>query len=549
MALPTNSEQDIRDRLLSDLNLAAYGDNYTTPELLLMHRRRVLHKDGLGMGQLQTDMANLTTRVDTIDTRTSDASLAKKYGTRLSPFSYGAGGDNIVDDAPALNALFAAAASTGAVAFTPFGYTFRCNSALTLPAGLKWQHEGRIVRNYISASTVSTSSFIQTAGLATPTKANNIDIWGNGSIGQTDSLKTGNAVTLYGNNITVRDIVIDGYSGGSGYTISGDNVQLYNPRVTGAVEGTGDVGIRNVGGYAFRCIGGRVLTGGDCFQYSSIGVSADPLFNQSIADGRFIGCSGQSTAGRVCSLISQSSVAEGTLNMTSTIADCVWSHVSGKGITYAVWIQNFNSSGITSRTTVQDCTFDMAGGTGDKSIVVQGSGGITTIARVDIIRCEIKNPTGPSVYVIGSGPSDVTITDCNWMRSSTAPTAVVMSLYGLRTTVKGGSANGLNGNGHVIIVGKNNVDTSQVLDPTIDGVRIFGISSGQTGLNIDFADRPVVNNCRFAQAVSQITAKALNITANCNNATYVGNDYTSFVAFASRVTVTSTGTTITANNR
>lgn len=542
MALPTNSEQDIRDRLLSDLGITPIGDNYTTPELLHMHQRRILHKDGLGISQLESTVA-------AIDARTTDVAFAKKYGTRLTPFAYGAGGDNVVDDSAALNAMFAAAAATGAVAFTPFGYTFRCNSGLTLPAGLKWQHEGRIVRNYISPNTLSSSSFIQTAGLTTPAKANTIDIWGYGSIGQVDSLKTGNVFGLYGNNITIKDIAIDGYSGGSCYTVSGDNIQLYNSKITGAPEGTGDVAIRCVGGYGFRCFGGRVLTGGDCFQFTSIGISIDPLYNQSIADGKFIGNVGQSTNGRVCSLISQSAAAEATLNMTSTITDCSWVHVSGKGITYAVWIQNFNSSGWTERTTVQDCTFDMAGGTGDKGIVVQGSGGITTISRVDITRCEIKNPTGPSIYVIGSGPADVTITDCNWIRSTTAPTAVVMNIYGLRTTVKGGTVNGANGNGHVIIVGKNNSDTGQVLDPMFDGVRIYGINSGQTGLNVDFSDRPVINNCRFAQFASQITAKALNVTANCNNLTYIGNDYTSFVAFASRVTVAATGTTITANNR
>lgn len=573
--MTVNSDEDLRAQLLADLGIAD-GSNWGTPELLLWHRRRVLHKQGLNLNDidfealanftatsaamqaeidsLQATVDSLQAQIDGINVSVDTVPLDKKYLTYLSVASFDAVGDGVADDTVPLRNCIAASLSLGGVAYVPPEYILSITGKIDIPAQTRLCIDGRLLRNYVSGSG-SGGGMLCSVGMttATPTKSDNIKIWGTGYIGMADTTKLGPMISMYGDEIHIKDITIDSWDGGCAYFLSGDQMRLYNVRVYGqATSSTGNGGIRYLGGQGFRCFGAWVVSGDDCFQFVPAGNETDTMFDQSIVDGWYIGCTGISTKSKVLVVGTQSgAAAAGVPTMTCSVTDSGFKSCSGLGA-LPVIIQNLNSTGNISRILVEDCLIDHSIGTVDNALYVSNANASGALGRVEFVtfrRVKVINPIANSVKVIGAFVYDTVIEDCVMSRNA-AKDAYVLSLYGMRTKVIGGTFDGAGGTTTAVIsFNRNNSDTALLLEPTIKGARIIGIGNGQPGINFANSTRPTLKETRFEEFAGSTTAKAFTAGANCSDLTIIENVWTPGITSTPKFTNSSTGTTIDANNR
>ncbi len=116
----------------------------------------------------------------------------------------------------------------------------------------------------------------------------------------------GSVVRVYGNNILIEDVTIDGYNG-IAMAVGGDYARIINPAIrnpqgyvpagvfgSDAIDANG-AGIRVFQGKGFRCYGGSIDSGGD----AALQFSGDKSASRAIEDGLYQGVRCTSTDGRL----------------------------------------------------------------------------------------------------------------------------------------------------------------------------------------------------------------------------------------------------------
>lgn len=478
---------------------------------------------------------------------------------------YNAVGDGVVDDAPAINAMNAAAAAFGFTAYlppSPSGDTYACNSKVLVVSGLRSQIDGWLKKNY-GSGTGELSSFLTSA--LTPegklSKVTDVRLWGQGGIVNPQMFQ-GNLCFLYGDHIFIRDLQADGFSNSRAWNFAGDDIHIDNLGCTNPVPEAGNGGFRYYAGNGFRATNCWGESGDDLFQLVPPGNSASAFFNQDITNAWYIGCHGRSYIGRVCVTALATTSLAGIITMASSILDSGFLACTGFGGRAAgIMVSNQNSSGVIKNVDHINCTIDqkfadnrlidgpdapIQFGPGDIYInAVAGTGGIKHCTLRKVV---VRNSPGCSAAVLGVLAEDTLFEDCEMERSTLQPDKDVTSFKGTRTKVKGGYYDGKGTGTYVLRFRNNGGSDVGPVSPCVEGPTIVGIGNGCSGVGITNAVHPAIKRATFVEVPGSVSAEAYFIGSNCSDATTIENDLTGITNTTKFVNL-ATGTLITDNNR
>lgn len=160
-----------------------------------------------------------------------------------------------------------------------------------------------------------------------------------------------------GHRLRLENLDIRDFHGGA-LKLFGDDIAIRGGTFEVAADGpvgAGDFGIRWLGGRGLRCIGTRVLSGDDTFQFVPSTAWNDPLYDADCIDGLYIGCTGRSIAARL--MVAGQGGNQGD-QMHGVIRDCGWIGVSGFSGNRGLNIKANRSSAPMDNIIVRDCTID-----------------------------------------------------------------------------------------------------------------------------------------------------------------------------------------------
>lgn len=208
----------------------------------------------------------------------------------------GAGYTGTRNAASALNTFTAELAPAGIAVTDPDGIRVLCEEPLRLRTGLNLQfrQETQIVKAF------AVKSNTRDALLAHDDWAVDMNAWQiTGGLWTVASpSQTGVMFAVYGNNWSMRDMLVRDWIGGQAFLFGGNAVRMHN---VDAQSETKDYGTG-----VFRCIGGRdvILTGltgvggDDCLQFVPITAPNNPRYDLSIEDAWYMNCAGRSNSSR-----------------------------------------------------------------------------------------------------------------------------------------------------------------------------------------------------------------------------------------------------------
>jgi hypothetical protein len=411
------------------------------------------------------------------------------------------------------------------ITFGPGSYRTTASLLLDSGADIEIADDAILVKDF-AAGTSSMASWVRNRDFGV--KADRIRISGHGKLEAASVAATGNLLCLFGDEMELRDFSVTRYSGGKAITIAGDRTRLYNLKVSGSPAKSGTGGIRYVGGNNFRCFGAQVESGDDCLQLVPSGARSDPLFDQSISDAFYIGCTGHSSTARplVAALQAGADAAPGEVFMGASISNSGWTACGGSGVAAALAIQNYSSSGAISNIAITDCVIDMSSSRargGEISIRASTAG---LVANVCWTRGRIVSPQYSTAKLIG--PVDnVTFTDFSAERGAQGALLPVMDLTGTNTAIIGGIFDGRGTTADVISVATNDATTDPIT-PIISPREVRGIASRRAGVRLHQVSAPRVVNGKYRPAVGSVAARAIVVASGTSDALITGNDVTGF---------------------
>lgn len=321
----------------------------------------------------------------TVDRSTFLSTFYINTGWLYAP-EYGVKGDNSTNDTAAINSLFALAAADERTVFFPDG-NYVCGAAagstnngqLNLVDNLRvvCSPRAKFIKNFRSTGN---QGFISQGSMASaPTKLTNVR-WDGGMFTVPDTsviTYSGNIFALYGDDIVIDSIVIDGFGGtggGRAFSLAGDRITLVNPVARNPNTGTGNGGVRFLAGDNFRCFGGYIESGDDALQFvpgirKNYHATTNPFQDQDITNSFYIGTVGRSYSARllVAAVGNQTSEvgALGFPTCQASIKDSGWVACSGRAGARAALVQNTDSSGVIRGLIIDDC---LLGGAIDSSL-------------------------------------------------------------------------------------------------------------------------------------------------------------------------------------
>ncbi|MGY1722109.1 glycosyl hydrolase family 28-related protein [Blastococcus sp. SYSU DS0533] len=459
----------------------------------------------------------------------------------LDARDYGAEGDGRADDTRALQRLLDASARRGRVAYVPAG-TYRCTAGLLLRSDVQLHlaRRARLVKDW-AAPPGMTDAFLRNADFAV--KSDRVRITGSGTIGARDHGMTGVVLALYGDDVTISDITIDTYAGGQAVMFAGDRGRIDGITVRGSAPVFGTGGIRVIGGADFLGTGCHVESGDDCFQFVPIGnPAAEPtLYDQSITGGRFVGCTGTSTASRF--LVAVLEWTGGETGMTGAIRDCSFTDCHGAGAGRGIGIKNTHSSGGIERLRFTDCSVEVSNAADEQSqgIRVQTGEGVGAAIRdVTFTRTQVLRPANTAMRVGGPGISGLTFDSCTFEAPSGAAPTVVVVDGTERPLFRGCTFTGGPGK-RLLVAGPVNPVTAL----SVEDCRFTGID-GAWAVDVVRADGARIAGSTFQEAPGATTARAVRLAPGAVGAVVEDNDSTG-ISHPEPVTDRGTGTVVRGN--
>jgi hypothetical protein len=438
---------------------------------------------------------------------------------------YGVRGNGVADDTAALQKALDASARRGAVAVLRAG-TYRCTSGLLLRSGVQLQLEAgaRLVKDFIAPPGMI-DAFLRNADFAA--KANRVRITGSGTIGAADLSCTGVVLALYGDDVLVQDITIDTFSGGQAVMYAGDRGRINRITIRGSAAETGTGGIRVVGGSGFLGTDCHVESGDDCLQFVPIGnPEAEPtLYNKTISNGSFVGCTGVSSVSRFMVTLLEFTAGEpGTTDMDASVVDCSFRDCHGSASNRGIVVKNTHSQGAIERVSFTDCTVNMANAAdaSTQEIRVQTDPASRGAIRdVTFTRTNMLNAKNSILRVGGPSISGLTFEDCTF----TAPSGAAP----LTAVVDGTDAPRFLGCTFVGAPGKRVLVAGPVTPVTalsVENCRFTGIGDGFWGVDVLGAVGARVTGSTFAETAGATTARAIRVQPEVTGAVLEGNDFT-----------------------
>jgi hypothetical protein len=487
---------------------------------------------------------------------TGSGSTPSSGTTRLAPMKdeddvlnlrdFGAKGNGTTDDTRAVQKLLDTAARRGVVAFVPAG-TYRCTTGLLVRSNLQLQldRRARLVKDW-AAPPGMIDAFLRNADFAV--KANRVRITGTGTIGARDHSKTGVVLALYGDDVEVRDITIDTYSGGQAVMFAGDRGRIDGITVRNSAVETGTGGIRVVGGTDFLGSNCHVESGDDCFQFVPIGnPEAEPtLYNQTISNGSFVDCIGASSVSRfMVALLEFTGGEPGTTSMDASVVDCSFTRCHGSAVNRGIVVKNTHSKGAIERLTFTDCSVDMSGAAdaSTQEIRVQTDPASQGAIRdVTFTRTDITRAVNSTLRAGGPNISGLTFDSCTFTApTGAAPlTAVLDGTDRARfvgCTFVGAPAKRL------LVAGVG----APVTALSVEDSRFTEIGDGMWGVDVIGATGAHVTGSTFQAAAGTTTARAIRVQPAASGVVIEGNDLTGLTN-VTKITDRGLSTTVGANS-
>lgn len=446
-------------------------------------------------------------------------STARAAGARaadiINVLDNGVTGLGTVDESTAVNALFVSTAAAGQTVWFPKG-TYSFDSRIFVVHGLTVIADPNAVFNKRFATSGSNGFVGQSSYSAKVSKIS----WSGGYFTVPDnSVETygGNIFALYGDDIDLSDITIDGFgapnAGGRAYVLNGDRIFMFNPVVRNPNHAVGNGGIRVTGGDGFRCIGGYVESGDDVLQFVPSIAGALPISDTDITNGMYIGCTGKSYSARLIAVVvgNQTANIGATAPNQASVKDCSYIGCKGVGGAKAVTIQNTDSTGSITRLTITNCTL---GGTLDTSatgaIVITAytlGGGIDT---VDFTGCSVITPSKTAIYIngittgtAGAGANLHNVRNIHWDGGRIEAPGDGSSFAVTMLGVNGGSFSNCrivaNGN-EAVQVATGSGSTRQCYNIVFNNVTFDQIADAQYGIKMQIASSCLVTGSRFLPA-------------------------------------------------
>jgi polygalacturonase len=440
---------------------------------------------------------------------------------------YGAKGDGVRDDTRAVQRLIDASAKSKRIGLLRRG-TYRITSSLMVPSGAQlYLDERALLLKDWAAPVGLQDALLRNADLSRP--ANGVRISGPGTIGARDHAQTGVVIGLYGHDVVLRDFTIDTYSGGQAIMYAGHRGRISGLTITNSAEETGTGGIRVFGGEDFLGTDCHVESGDDCLQFAPIGnPEAEPaLYNQSIARGKFVGCTGVSTVSRfMVAVLEFTGGGPGSTPMTASITDSSFERCVGAGSNRGIVVKNTHSEGSIERLSFTDCTVDMARAkdAGTQEIRIQSDATSTLdggIRDVTFTRTNVVNPVNSTVRVGGPNVSGLTFAGCTFAApSGQAPLMAVFDGTD-KVTLRNCEFAGAPGKRQVV-AGPVNAVTAF----TVEDSRFTGIGNNLFGVDVKRADGVRVTGSSFAADRGAANARGVRVSPEATGVVVERNDFT-----------------------
>jgi polygalacturonase len=440
---------------------------------------------------------------------------------------FGAKGDGVKDDTRAVQRLIDASAKSKRAGLVPKG-TYRITGSLLVPPGtqLHLDRRARLLKDW-AAPVGLQDALLRNADLSQP--ASGVRISGPGTIGARDHTRTGVVIGLYGHDVVLRDFTIDTYAGGQAIMYAGHRGRIHGLTITNSAEETGTGGIRVFGGEDFLGTDCHVESGDDCLQFAPIGnPEAEPaLYNQDIARGRFVGCTGVSTVSRfMVSVLEFTGGGPGSTPMTASITDSSFERCEGGGSNRGIVVKNTHSAGSIERLSFTDCTVDMtrAADAGTQEIRIQSDATSTTdggIRDVTFTRTDIVNPVNSTVRVGGPNISGLTFEECTFAApSGQAPLMAVFDGTD-KVTLRDCEFAGAPGKRQLVAGPVNPVTALSVED-----CRFTGIGNNLFGVDVKRAVGVRVTGSSFTAHPGATTARGVRVAPEATGVVVERNDFT-----------------------
>ena len=214
-------------------------------------------------------------------------------------------------------------------------------------------------------------------------------------------VNSGKLCAVYGHYMTFEDFSFGYYAGGVALTPAGNHIRANNMKLTNPCTSQGSGGIRFAGGTDFIATGCDVISGDDSLQFVPSGDNTDPLFNMSISDSAYIGCTGSSASARF--MTANTISHPDPQGMTCSITNVYFIGCVGSGGNQAFTIDNEDSTGGTSGVAINgvrfsNCTVDMTGAVAFnediqfKRNLTWGSAG--AVKNITLDNVTLTNPSG-----------------------------------------------------------------------------------------------------------------------------------------------------------
>jgi hypothetical protein len=450
--------------------------------------------------------------------------LMKDEDDVLDLRDFGARGNGRTDDTRAVQRFIDATARRGVVGVVPRGI-YRCTGSLFVPAGARLHLSlGALLLKDWAAPVGLQDALLRNADLAVPSSG--VQITGPGSIGARDHTKTGVVIGLYGHDVLLSDFTVDTYSGGQAIMYGGDRGRIHGVTVRNSAVEFGTGGIRVFGGTDFLGTDCHVESGDDCLQFVPIGnPEADPaLYNQSISRGRFVGCTGASSASRfLVALLEFTGGEPGTTDMDASVLDCSFSDCHGSATNRGIVVMNSHSKGAIERVTFTDCTVDMSGAAdaSTQEIRVQTNpASLGAIRDVTFTRTNVLKAVNSTLRVGGPNISGLTFDSCTFTApSGAAPTIVV---------VDGTDRPRFRGCTFVGAAGKRPLVAGPVTRVTALSVEDCRFTQLDGGWAVDMVNvtGAQVSGSTFQEATGSLTARAIRVAPTSSGVVLEGSDFT-----------------------
>lgn len=300
---------------------------------------------------------------------------------------------------------------------------YNINSALVLKSGARVECEPTciITRVTTDAPAQLKNAYVTLSCDTSSGVARNIR-WSGGRLTRARSngeFLPGNVVDIEADDITIENIVVDGWYRGRAFGVQGNDVTLVNPTATGPSETSlATAGIRVTGGTGFRCFGGYIESHDDTFVFAP-GAPSQRTGNRDISDGAFIGCRGKGQR-----LINASVGADpvegspdtagqwlhdGDVYATASVRNVRFEGVSGTAEgNRAIKVVNENSSGVVENVVIENCEVTVAANLTRPVVIQNYAGGVRdiTLRKVSILDQGVK-PTDARSPVVITNVEDV----------------------------------------------------------------------------------------------------------------------------------------------